>query len=52
MSATTTLKLPEKLKARIARLAKETGRSAHCLMMARTDAGVVYNDCIGIFPQI
>lgn len=33
MSASTTLKLPEKLKARIARLAKETGRSPHSLMV-------------------
>lgn len=33
MSATTTLKLPEKLKSRIARLARETGRSAHSLML-------------------
>ena len=31
--ATTTLKLPEKLKTRIARLAKGTGRSAHSLMI-------------------
>lgn len=33
MTATTTLKLPEKLKARIARLAKQTGRTAHSLMI-------------------
>lgn len=33
MTATTTLKLPDKLKLRIARLAKETGRSAHSLMV-------------------
>lgn len=33
MTSTTTLKLPEDLKARIARLAKETGRSAHSLMI-------------------
>lgn len=33
MTASTTLKLPEKLKSRIARLAKETGRSAHSLML-------------------
>lgn len=33
MTATTTLKLPDKLKTRIARLAKETGRSAHSLMI-------------------
>lgn len=33
MTTTTTLKLPEKLKARIARLAKQTGRTAHSLMV-------------------
>jgi len=33
MAATTTLKLPEKLKARIARIASQTGRSAHSVML-------------------
>lgn len=33
MTATTTLKLPERLKSRIARLARETKRSAHSLMI-------------------
>jgi predicted transcriptional regulator len=33
MATSTTLKLPDKLKLRIARLAKETGRSAHSLMV-------------------
>ena len=33
MTATTTLELPDILKTRIARLAKETGRSAHSLMI-------------------
>ena len=33
MTATTTLKLPEKLKARIARLAKQKGQSSHGLMV-------------------
>lgn len=33
MTSTTTLKLPEKLKARIARLAKQSGRTAHSLMV-------------------
>jgi predicted transcriptional regulator len=33
MTATTTLKLPEKLKARIARLAKQSGQSPHSLML-------------------
>lgn len=33
MTASTTLKLPEKLKARIARIAKESGRSPHGVMV-------------------
>ena len=33
MTSTTTLKLPEKLKARILRLAKQTGQSPHGLML-------------------
>ena len=33
MASTTTLKLPEKLKARILRLAKQTGQSPHGLML-------------------
>ena len=33
MAATTTLKLPEKLKARISRLARQTGQSPHSLML-------------------
>lgn len=33
MSATTTLKLSEKLKARIARIASQTGHSAHSVML-------------------
>jgi predicted transcriptional regulator len=33
MSSTTTLKLPAELKARIATIAKQTGRSPHSLMV-------------------
>jgi predicted transcriptional regulator len=33
MSSTTTLKIPDKLKSRIARLARETRRSAHSIML-------------------
>jgi predicted transcriptional regulator len=33
MASTTTLKVPEKLKARIARIADQTGRSAHAVML-------------------
>lgn len=40
MTATTTLKLPDKLKTRIARLARESGRSAHSLMVAALEREV------------
>ena len=33
MAASTTLKLPEKLKSRVARIAKATGRSPHGVMV-------------------
>lgn len=33
MTVTTTLKIPEELKRKIARLARETGRSAHSIMV-------------------
>ncbi len=41
MATSTTLKLPDKLKLRIARLAKETGRSAHSLMVEALEREVV-----------
>jgi predicted transcriptional regulator len=40
MTAATTLKLPEKLKARIARLAKQTGQSPHSLMLRALERDV------------
>jgi len=40
MASTTTLKLSETLKARIARLAKETQQSAHGLMVAAIEREV------------
>ena len=40
MAETTTLKLPEKLKERIARLAKETGQSSHSLMVQTIERGI------------
>lgn len=40
MASTTTLKLPAKLKARIARLANQTGRSAHSVMLEALERGV------------
>ena len=44
MSATTTLKLPEKLKARIARLAKATQRSPHRLMVEALEREVMHEE--------
>jgi predicted transcriptional regulator len=40
MTVTTTLKLPEKLKTRIARLAKAKQRSAHSVMIEALERGV------------
>lgn len=40
MASTTTLKLPAKLKARIARLANQTGRSARNVMLEALERGV------------
>lgn len=39
-STTTTLKLPEKLKARIARLAKQCGQTPHSLMIQTLERGI------------
>lgn len=51
MSETTTLKLPEKLKARIARIAKETGRSAHSLMIEALEREVTREERTRAFVQ-
>lgn len=44
MAVTTTLKLPENLKVRIARLATESGRSAHSLMVEALEREVTRNE--------
>ena len=44
MGATTTLKLPEKLKARIARLAKAKQRSAHSVMVEALEREVARDE--------
>lgn len=49
MAVTTTLKLPEKLKARIARLAKATGRSAHNLMIEALEREVTREERMKAF---
>ena len=51
MTVTTTLKLPDKLKLRIARLAKETGRSAHSLMVEALEREVVREERIREFVR-
>ncbi len=49
MTTSTTLKLPEKLKARIARLARETKRSAHRLMLEALERGVTREERMRTF---
>ena len=49
MAITTTLKLPEKLKSRIARLAKATGRSPHNLMIEALEREVTREERMKAF---
>jgi predicted transcriptional regulator len=51
MTTTTTLKLPEKLKARIARLAKATRRSAHSLMVEALEREVLREERMQAFVR-
>ena len=51
MTATTTLRLPDKLKARIARLAKQTGRSAHSLMVEALEREVAREERLREFVR-
>lgn len=51
MANTTTLKLPEELKARIARLAKETRRSAHSLMIEALEREVAREERMRAFVR-
>jgi predicted transcriptional regulator len=51
MAATTTLKLPEKLKARIARLARDTKRSAHSIMVNALEREVTREERMRQFVQ-
>ena len=44
MVATTTIRLPPKLRARIRTLAKETGRSAHSLIVEAVERHVAYEE--------
>jgi len=49
MSATTTLKLPTELKARIASLAEQTGRSPHSLMLEAIERHIEYEERVRDF---
>lgn len=44
MSATTTIRLPPKLRARLAVLAKQTGRSAHSLIVEAVERHADYEE--------
>ena len=44
MVATTTIRLPPKLRARIRALAKETGRSAHSLIVEAVERHAAYEE--------
>jgi len=51
MAATTTLKLPEKLKARIARLAKQSGQTPHALMLQALEREVAREERVREFVK-
>jgi len=51
MASTTTLKLPKKLKARIARLAKESKRSVNSVMMEALEREVTREERIKAFVR-
>lgn len=44
MSATTTIRFPPELRARIAALAKQTGRSAHSLILEAVERHATYEE--------
>ncbi len=44
MSATTTIRLPPELRARVASLAKQTGRSAHSLIVEAIERHTAYEE--------
>jgi predicted transcriptional regulator len=46
MAATTTIRLPPKLRARLGALAKQTGRSAHSLIVEAVERHVAYEEQI------
>jgi predicted transcriptional regulator len=46
MAATTTIRLPPKLRARLGTLAKQTGRSAHSLIVEAVERHAAYEEQI------
>ncbi len=44
MAATTTIRLPPKLRARLSSLAKQTGRSAHSLIIEAVERHAAYEE--------
>ena len=44
MTATTTIRLPPKLRARLSALAKQTGRSAHSLILEAIERHAAYEE--------
>jgi len=44
MAATTTIRLPPKLRARVTSLAKQTGRSAHSLIVEAVERHTAYEE--------
>ena len=44
MAATTTIRLPPKLRARLSALAKQTGRSAHSLIVEAVERHAAYEE--------
>lgn len=46
MAATTTIRLPPKLRARLSALAKQTGRSAHSLIVEAVERHAAYEEQI------
>ncbi len=51
MSVATTLKLPEELKSRIARLAKQSKKSAHSLMIEALEREVAREERMQVFVR-
>ena len=51
MPTTTSLKLPARLRSRVAALAKRTGRSAHSLMVEAIERQTTYEERMRVFVK-